>query len=131
MKKILMTLALAMAGGFSINAGTLIDFFNNNVRPVATMIMDAPAEEIEKEGLKSITTAMLSEEVADKISQEIKFAEPVTMFLNSNEGGNVVKAWILPSGAETEAFLLIKSPQTNIVIIMIGDENSISEAVQE
>ena len=82
MKKILMTLALAMAGGFSINAGTLIDFFNNNVRPVATMIMDAPAEEIEKEGLKSVTTAMLSEEAANKISQEIKFAEPVNLFLN-------------------------------------------------
>ncbi len=131
MRKIIMTMALAAIGVLSSNAGILIEFFDTKVRPAATMVIDSPESELASENLKSGVTALLSEEALSKIASEINFKEPVRQILDSNDSGNDVKAWMLPASDNTEALLVIKSAQANVVMVLTGSEDAVMKSITE
>lgn len=136
MKKILIALALAAVAVSGASAAELQNFFNNSVRPVASMAMNVPDSQLDEDGLKSGSVAMVPKEAMAKFMKETSFASPVEFILETKEGNATVKVWQCPGDADGfKEVLLFTSDsvndENNVVVLASGTQEAINKMLED
>lgn len=130
MKKLFTTLALATMAVFGASAGTLLDYFNNSIRPKAAIIQEAPAAELANSGLKSSTVAVVDATAIEEM-MATKFAAPAEKVVEATENGASVAIWKEVNGEEAEVLLFAKSPQGSVAIYANGPESALQQFMNQ
>lgn len=130
MRKLILPLVAAVATVFVADAGVLQDYFDNSVRPVATMAVDAPAEELSQSGLTSASTAMISADEFRNLWNSANFDPSAALILSEDNDDGKVKVWRADEGDNSEVLMLIDGSGTTMSICASGPKAAVDKFLE-